>query len=227
MTDTLREIERDIQRDTAISQRTRAVALAAFAKIYKNRRKDVPGKWPKDSFIAGERTWNTTPLRDLYMKLIEEAIELYAACQTKELADQGVDIGAKEEDPYLEAGDVAAMAMMLADRIGALPDYTEVPKVVCLCGSTKFKDQFIKANFDLTMRGIIVLTVGFFAHSDTSYVLTPEEKQRLDTLHKQKIDLSDGILVINVGGYIGDSTKSEIQYAIDTGKSVNYLEPTL
>lgn len=99
------------------------------------------------------------------------------------------------------------------------------PIIVCLCGSTKFKDEFIKKNYELTMKGIIVLTVGWFSHSDKNiYYPTAEEKVRLDELHKRKIDLADEIYVINVGGYIGESTKSEIEYAISQGKNVNYLE---
>jgi hypothetical protein len=103
-----------------------------------------------------------------------------------------------------------------------------MPRIVCLCGSTKFKDAFIKANFDYTLNGYIVLTVGCFPHSDNNS--SPEQslgvdlKNKLDELHKRKIDLSDGIFVLNVGGYIGSSTKSEIEYAISTGKNVKYLE---
>ncbi len=100
------------------------------------------------------------------------------------------------------------------------------PKVVCLCGSTRFKQEFIKANFDETMKGNIVVTVGWFSHADKeSYFPTPEEKIKLDELHKRKIDLADEVLVLNVGGYIGESTRSEINYAEAHGKPVRYLEP--
>ena len=99
-----------------------------------------------------------------------------------------------------------------------------LPRVVCLCGSTKFKEQFIEENFHQTMAGNIVLTVGFFSHSDKKYVPTFYEKEKLDELHKRKIDLADEILVLNVGGYIGESTRSEIEYAERTGKDVRYLE---
>jgi hypothetical protein len=105
-------------------------------------------------------------------------------------------------------------------------------KVITLCGSTKFKDEFMKAQKDLTLQGNIVISVGLFGHSGDDEVwedmdegsLT-ETKEMLDDMHKRKIDMSDEIYVINVGGYIGDSTRSEIEYAIMTGKAVEYLEP--
>lgn len=104
-------------------------------------------------------------------------------------------------------------------------------KVVTLCGSTRFKDEFMKAQKDLTLKGYIVISVGFFGHSGDSEVwenmdegTLTKTKEMLDDMHKRKIDMADEIFVINVGGYVGDSTKSEIEYATKTGKKVNYLE---
>ena len=99
-------------------------------------------------------------------------------------------------------------------------------KVITLCGSTKFKDEFINENKRLTIEGNIVISVGLFGHADGEYktILTNEVKIMLDDLHKRKIDLADEIFVINKNGYIGSSTKSEIEYAIKTNKKVNYLE---
>lgn len=97
-------------------------------------------------------------------------------------------------------------------------------KVITLCGSTRFKDQFIEAQKNLTLQGNIVITVGLFGHSGDSEALNEETKAMLDDIHKRKIDMSDEIFVINVGGYIGSSTKSEIEYAIAHGKEVRYLE---
>jgi hypothetical protein len=104
-------------------------------------------------------------------------------------------------------------------------------KVITLCGSTKFKDEFLKTQKDLTLKGNIVISVGLFGHSGDSEVwenmdegTLTKTKEMLDDIHKRKIDMSDEIFVINVNGYIGDSTKSEIEYAIKTGKKVNYLE---
>ncbi len=97
------------------------------------------------------------------------------------------------------------------------------PIVVTLCGITKFKEAYTTAMKEETLKGKIVLTCGLFAHADREE-LTEEEKEMLDELHKRKIDLSDEIIVLNVGGYIGSSTQSEIDYAIENGKYVSYLE---
>ena len=104
-------------------------------------------------------------------------------------------------------------------------------KVITLCGSTKFKDKFMEVQRDLTLKGCIVISVGFFGHSKDAdlWAEMDEETQirtktMLDDIHKRKIDMADEIFVINVDGYIGESTKSEIEYANKTGKKVNYLE---
>ena len=97
-------------------------------------------------------------------------------------------------------------------------------KIITLCGSTKFKDAFLKAQKDLTLQGNIVISVGLFGHSGDNEVWTYDTKEMLDDMHKRKIDMADEIFVINVNGYIGASTQSEIEYAISTGKAVNYLE---
>ena len=97
-------------------------------------------------------------------------------------------------------------------------------KVITLCGSTKFKEQYLEAQKQLTLEGNIVISVGLFGHSGDDEVWTEGTKAMLDDMHKRKIDMADEIFVINVGGYIGESTRSEIQYAIETGKDVRYLE---
>ena len=97
-------------------------------------------------------------------------------------------------------------------------------KVITLCGSTRFKDAFMKEQKRLTLEGNIVISVGLFGHSSDDEVWTEGTKEMLDDMHKRKIDMSDEIFVINVGGYIGASTRSEIEYAIATGKTVHYLE---
>lgn len=98
-------------------------------------------------------------------------------------------------------------------------------KVITLCGSTRFKEQFIEAQKRLTLAGNIVISVGLFGHSGDNEVWTDGTKEMLDDMHKRKIDMADSIYVINVGGYIGQSTKSEIEYAKKNGKEVEYLEP--
>ena len=97
-------------------------------------------------------------------------------------------------------------------------------KVITLCGSTRFKEEFIKAQKDLTLQGNIVISVGLFGHSGDNEVWTDDTKEMLDDMHKRKIDMADEIFVINVNGYIGESTKSEIEYAKRNGKIVRYLQ---
>ena len=97
-------------------------------------------------------------------------------------------------------------------------------KVITLCGSTRFKEQFLEAQKRLTLEGNIVISVGLFGHCGDDEVWTEGTKEMLDDMHKRKIDMADEIFVINVGGYIGSSTRSEIEYAKVNGKKVNYLE---
>ena len=95
----------------------------------------------------------------------------------------------------------------------------DIPEIITLCGSTKFKDIFLEVSKKLTIGRKIVLMPGFFGHSDTE---KPNDKlkKRLDELHFKKIDLSSSIFVIDVGGYIEHSTKNEIAYAMNHGKNV-------
>ena len=104
-------------------------------------------------------------------------------------------------------------------------------KVITLCGSTRFKDEFMEAQKRLTLEGNIVISVGLFGHSGDDEVwesmdegTLTKTKEMLDDMHKRKIDMADEIYVINVGGYIGASTRSEIKYAKAAGKPVHYLE---
>jgi hypothetical protein len=100
----------------------------------------------------------------------------------------------------------------------------EKPIIVCLCGSTRFGEAFQRASLQETLAGKIVLTIGCDFKSDDALRLMPEVKHRLDKLHLRKIDLADEILVLNVGGYIGESTRREIGYARQHGKRVRWLE---
>ena len=95
--------------------------------------------------------------------------------------------------------------------------------IITLCGSIKFKDKFIKVQEKLTLEGNIVLTPNFFNNIKKEEI-DEKTKKMLDEMHKQKIDMSDEIYVINVGGYIGESTKLEIEYAKEKGKRISYLE---
>ena len=106
------------------------------------------------------------------------------------------------------------------------------PEIVTLCGSTRFADEFSKQQLLLSLEGKIVLSIAIltpavrdaFGLPDAHYGEELNAKAVLDELHLRKIDLSNSILVLNVGGYIGDSTRREIAYAERQGKTVRYLE---
>ena len=103
------------------------------------------------------------------------------------------------------------------------------PRIVCLCGSTRFWEKFRDEGLRFTLEGKIVLSIGICA-PDSMVLANPEteegkeQKRMLDQLHKRKIDLADEVFVLNVGMYIGESTRSEIEYAKAHGKAVHYLE---
>lgn len=98
------------------------------------------------------------------------------------------------------------------------------PTIVCLCGSSRFGEAFRKANLERTLSGEIVLSIGCDTKSDIDLAIRPQDKVALDELHKRKIDLADYIYVLNVGGYVGESTQSEIEYAQRHKKLVAWLE---
>lgn len=98
-------------------------------------------------------------------------------------------------------------------------------KVITLTGSTKFKDDFLRVAKELTLQGIIVISLGVFGHSGDDEVWEDGVLDMLDTMHRKRIDMSDGIFVINKNGYMGEGTRNEIEYALSKGKTVSYLEP--
>ena len=102
-------------------------------------------------------------------------------------------------------------------------------KVITLCGSTRFKNEFMKVQKNLTLQGNIVISVGVFGHSGDNEVWEgrnegdiEKTKEMLNDMHKTKISMADEIFVINVGGYIGSSTTSEIDFAKSLGIPVRY-----
>ncbi|MYR98065.1 MULTISPECIES: hypothetical protein [unclassified Streptomyces] len=102
------------------------------------------------------------------------------------------------------------------------------PEIVCICGSTRFAAEMLAANRDLTFAGVIVVAPGVFAHPgdrETGERITGEQKAALAALHLRKIDLADRVLVVNPGGYIGESTSREMAYARATGKPVSFTDP--
>jgi hypothetical protein len=96
----------------------------------------------------------------------------------------------------------------------------ERPEIVCICGSIRFAAEMRAANSDLTFAGVIVLAPG-----EADEVVTAEQKTALDALHLRKIDLADRVLVVNPGGYVGESTRREIAYARAAGKPVSFTDP--
>lgn len=103
-------------------------------------------------------------------------------------------------------------------------------KVVTLCGSTRFRDEFYQVQKRLTLKRCIVISVGLFGHAGDEEVWEGMDegtltatKEMLDDMHKRKIDMADEVFVIDVDGYVGESTRSEIAYAEAHGKPVRYL----
>lgn len=107
------------------------------------------------------------------------------------------------------------------------PDF---PKIICLCGSTRFTDQMLVKEWELTKVGYIVLSwcalPGWYSSGHTGAQMAEQEgvKEIVDEGHKRKIDVADEVLVINIDGYVGKSTRSEIDYAVAHGKPVSYVE---
>lgn len=144
---------------------------------------------------------------------------------TKRAKAQGVEV-------EVERGPQGSAAL---SSPAASPSNPSKPRIVCLCGSTRFFKEFQVANYNETMAGRIVLSVGFYPHSDehhetiglTNAGYPLSKKAKLDELHLRKIDLADEVLVLNIGGYIGESTRREIAYAKVHGKPVRFLvEPS-
>lgn len=98
-------------------------------------------------------------------------------------------------------------------------------KIITLCGSTRFRDEFMEAQKRLTLEGNIVISVGLFGHSGDEEVWDEGVKEMLDDMHLNKIDMADEIYVVNPGGYIGESTAWEISYARAMGKEIRSLCP--
>lgn len=128
-------------------------------------------------------------------------------------------------DEYGYMDPVAASAMTKIDlEIKAL---VARPSIVCLIGSSRFYEDFKKVNYEETMAGHIVLSIGFHpgpTHGE-GVGTTPATKEQLDQLHMRKIELADGVFVVNVGGYVGESTLRELHHAIMLKKPLRWLEP--
>jgi len=130
----------------------------------------------------------------------------------------------KRKIKCLECGGIGYVKPCPACNGERYVEYVNKPKIVCLCGSTRFKEAFEKAERDIALRGEICLTVGLFGHVE-GLDMKGIDKANLDVLHLRKIDLCDEVMVLNVGGYIGKSTANEVAYATGSGKKIVYLEP--
>ncbi len=98
------------------------------------------------------------------------------------------------------------------------------PKIVCLCGSLRFADEFKKQEIEHLMRGeIALMPCCMFTDIQRAHGEDSDYKRLADERHKQLIDLADEVLVLNVGGYVGNSTRAEIEYAEAHGKPVRWL----
>jgi hypothetical protein len=117
------------------------------------------------------------------------------------------------------------------ERAGEAFDSGEAsrPNIICLCGSTRFIETFAIKTWELEREGNIVLGCTllpmWYCQVADHFGEATGTKEQCDELHKRKIDLADEVLVLNVGGYIGESTRSEIEYATALGKPVRWLKP--
>lgn len=149
-------------------------------------------------------------IKDWYKQECERARELADRWHAQAKAERKRALTAEARARELEA----ERDVLLKARFSA--------PIVCMCGSTRFKETWLAENARLTSEGYIVLSVGVWGHHER-VTLPPEVKAKLDDLHKRKIDLCDWVWILDVGGYIGESTRSEIAYAEALGKPVRYL----
>lgn len=152
-----------------------------------------------------------------------------AACPVDLIAFKWAETLSPEEQDALLVSSLKRLQGVITARAVAPPVDADRPKIVCLCGSTRFMEAFQDANLRETLAGNIVLSVGTNTRSDAdltrqNYFADPSIKERLDALHFRKIELADEVLVINVGGYVGESTANEIAHATQLRKPIRYLE---
>jgi hypothetical protein len=120
---------------------------------------------------------------------------------------------------------ILAWSLILPSWVKWYRKRSRAPKIVCLCGSSRFSKEFQEANLRETLAGKIVLTIGCDTKTDVQLGLNQHDKYKLDLLHLRKIDMADEVLILNVGGYIGQSTGAELAYANRLGKWIRFLEP--
>lgn len=95
-------------------------------------------------------------------------------------------------------------------------------KIITVCGSLKFVDEMMEITEKMELQGNCMLVPIYNPNKPNKDSFTKEEALTLDKMHKERIKLADAILVVNVGGYIGNSTKNEIEYAKSLNKEILY-----
>lgn len=178
-------------------------------------------------------------LRDRLAKRRETTHRLLCLCRASRVSENAyckpsralADLERSDRFSGVACPNPAITMLWAANEIGRLRKWERpdgFPEVVCLCGSTRFMDAFHATGWQLTLDGYIVLTVGVCKHAEDhgGEALGQDVADKLDELHRRKIDLAGWVMVVNVGGYIGESTRAEIKYAKAHGKMVVYLEET-
>jgi hypothetical protein len=145
---------------------------------------------------------------------------LKASCD-QTVAQMRSEIRSHNLDPSLNSMPAAAWAY-LQDLRRAIPD--GFPKIITLCGSTRFKDDYERVMREETLKGHLVISVGLFGHVE-GLDMSGDVKKKLDVLHLRKIDLADEVLFINPGDYLGESSRRELAYARVEGKEIRFMEP--
>jgi hypothetical protein len=179
----------------------------------------------------GRRTWRAdAEAADSYRETARNVLAIALAAQpvTPQAREGRVNkehVAAIAEAAQLRVQMVYSVLWAAADLgyafdLPAAQPVTGTVETVCICGSTRFRAEMTEANRSLTMQGYMVLAPGVFGHDGDP--LTDDDKVRLDKLHFAKIHASDLVHVVNPGGYIGESTRREIDYALSLGKPVTY-----
>jgi len=185
-----------------------AVAERLYFIIYPNGYGGVWKNVPED--VKEHWRFKADQIRPLLQPKIEEAEK------------RGIDTAIKAYESTCEALIVEAVKKERERILGK-----DRPRVICLCGSTRFVDTFNEWRKRLTLEGCIVVSIELVlpqSEREDPQHANYKVKQMLDELHLRKIDLADEVMILNVGGYIGNSTRAEIEYAGSKGKSIKYLE---
>lgn len=112
---------------------------------------------------------------------------------------------------------------VMIKKLNAQYNLLEERPVITLCGSTRFKNEFYECATELTRSGWLVLMPHIFSKADGE-VIDDDRIKLLKDMHTGRMLKSDAIFVVNPGGYIGEHTKYEIDFARIMGLVVYYME---